>query len=168
MLQRFKKGWKVKLKNYIKPIAIFLGIFVAVFIGSRTIVKGHDFTSTEIEYFTFYLGSPLHLFNKIIDDTTAAFPTHYNNILGAHTFKWFYQELYKFGLISTNIEATNFHTLVVDFMAEEMYTQCFRMHFMTLDILVCIYILPFYILFMTGYIIRNLNILPALQQKELH
>ena len=109
MLQRFKKGWReVKLKNYIKPIAIFLGIFVAVFIGSRTIVKGHDFTSTEIEYFTFYLGRPLHLFNKIIDDTTAAFPTHYNNILGAHTFKWFYQELYKFGLISTNIEATNF------------------------------------------------------------
>lgn len=110
MLQRFKNGWrKVDIKKYIKPV-IFLGsAFLAIFLGSRTIVKGHDFTSTGLEYITFYLGSPLHLFNKIIDNTTAAFPTNYTNIIGAHTFKWLYQEFYKFGLMDTYIEATNFN-----------------------------------------------------------
>ena len=94
MLRRFKKGWHtVKLRKYIKYIVIFGGAFVLLFIATRTIIKNHEFKSTGLEYITFYLGSPLHLLNKILEDTTQAFPTHYNDILGAHTFRLFYQEL---------------------------------------------------------------------------
>ena len=109
MLQRFRYGWKeIKWRKYIKHIIIFGGLFIVFFVGSRSIVKNHGFTSTGMEYITFYLGSPLHLFNKIVNNTTLAFPTHYSNIPGAHTFKWFYQEIYKFGLIDTYVEDTRF------------------------------------------------------------
>lgn len=109
MLRRFKKGWHtVKLRKYIKYIVIFGGAFVLLFIATRTIIKNHEFKSTGLEYITFYLGSPLHLLNKILEDTTQAFPTHYNDILGAHTFRLFYQELFKFGLMDTKVEETYF------------------------------------------------------------
>lgn len=109
MLQRFKLNWKkVDLKKHIKLIIIFGIIFVTVFVESRSIVKNREYTSSGIDYVTFYLGSPLHLLNKIIDDTTLALPTYYNSLPGAHTFKWFYQELSKFGLVTTEIEATRF------------------------------------------------------------
>lgn len=109
MLRRFKMGWHtVKLRKYIKYIIIFGGAFMVLFIVTRSIVKNHEFKSTGMEYITFYLGSPVHLLNKIINDTTQAFPTHYTDIVGAHTFKMFYQELYKFGLMNIKVEETFF------------------------------------------------------------
>ena len=109
MLKRFKTSWRtVKFRKYFKYIVIFGSLFALMFIVTRTIVKNHEFKSTGMEYITFYLGSPIHLLNRIIKDTTQAFPTHYTDVLGAHTFKMFYQEMYKFGFMSFKVEETYF------------------------------------------------------------
>lgn len=116
MLRRFKTGWKtVKLRKYFKFILIFGSVFVLLFIATRTIIKNHEFESTGFEYITFYLGSPLHLLDKLLQDTTQAFSTHYAELPGAHTFRLFYEELRKFGLISIEVEKTRFMAVGGDF-----------------------------------------------------
>lgn len=109
MLTRFQNGWKqVKLRKYLKHIIFFGGAFIFLFIASRSIVKNREYQTSGIEYLTFYLGSPIHLFNKIVDRTYMAFPTFYTDIPGAHTFKLFYHEMYKFGFIDQKVEDTRF------------------------------------------------------------
>lgn len=107
---RFKNGWRsVKLKTYIKPLFIMTVIFLIVFVGSRSIVKNREYTSSILEYITFYLGSPLHLFNRIIDNLDMGLPLAQGSYVGTYSFTWLYQELYKFGILGKDtIDATRF------------------------------------------------------------
>lgn len=104
MFERYKNGWKnINIKKYIKPIIISIVLFMFIFVGTRSLVKGHEFTSTAIEYVTFYFGSPIHLLNKIVNDISLGFPTEYK-LFGANTFASFYEEMHKFGLVNESIQ----------------------------------------------------------------
>jgi oligosaccharide repeat unit polymerase len=102
MFDRYKNGWRnVDVRKYIKYIIPAIVIFMFVFVWTRSIVKGHEFSSTPLEYITFYFGSPIHLLNKILPNTSYTFKNY--TLFGANCFTLFYEELYKFGLVKEYI-----------------------------------------------------------------
>ena len=109
IFRRFKLGWyKVKIKKYIVPIIIMAFIMTLVFVGTRDIVKNKEYTTTPLQYLTYYIGSPLYLFDKIIHNTQIAFPVHYKNYPGYYTFTWLYSELKKIGIINYQFQDVQF------------------------------------------------------------
>lgn len=103
MFERYKHGWRnIDIKKYIKPIIIAVIVFLFIFFGTRTIVKGYAISETATQYITFYFGSPIHLLSKLLDNPTKAYP-HAYSIPGANVFVSFFEELYKFGLFNEEI-----------------------------------------------------------------
>jgi oligosaccharide repeat unit polymerase len=88
---------RININKYIIPIIISLSVFLVLFVGVRSLVKGKEYTSSGYEYITYYLGSPLHLFNKAIDDFEFVYRKY--DIKGASVFPSFYRELSNWGLL---------------------------------------------------------------------
>jgi oligosaccharide repeat unit polymerase len=93
---------KIDFIKYLIPLFTALMLFIIIFVGTRSLVKGKDYSSGFVEYVTFYFGSPIHLFSKIINNLSMGFPVHYS-MFGANTFAVFYEELYNLGLVNESI-----------------------------------------------------------------
>ncbi len=85
-------------------------------------------------YFEYYLGSPLHLFNKIVENTKVAYPVKYD-LFGARTFSMFWIDLHEKGWIQTKVASEDgmFIQLGGSFVGGVMSIQCFPHHLMILE-----------------------------------
>lgn len=98
------KATKVLIKKILIPMIIITIFFYAL----RTVTKASTASSsrTFIEYITYYIGSPLYIFNKYIQDPISV--TSGSVYFGGLTFAGFYNSLFNFGLISEPVQNLNF------------------------------------------------------------
>lgn len=100
----YKNGWKrVRVEKYYNLIVIAVCLLLCFFVFSRGIVKGKSYEKPNyLEYFEYYLGSPLHLFNKVVENPAVAYPEHYD-VFAERTFGAAWVDAYKRGLSDTKI-----------------------------------------------------------------
>lgn len=111
ILYRWKNGIKsINTRVFIKKSIPIFALFSIAFYFLREIVKGRSVTSTFINYFTYYLGSPLFLFNKYLQDPLSVYSS--TNYFGGTTFANFYGYLYSKGIVSKPVGILNFTNVV--------------------------------------------------------
>lgn len=101
-----KKG--AEIGALIKEAVIPLGSMVIVFYALRTLVKATSKSASRafMEYVTYYIGSPLYLFDKYLQAPSKV--TGGSDYFGAFTFAGFYQTLYKMGVVSEEVPNLNY------------------------------------------------------------
>lgn len=119
MMERFRFGWdKINLLKYMWSFMVIFGVFIVFFFSIRGVVKNKEYDSDYgiMSYITYYWGSPIHLFNKVIDNTSLVFPTNYH-VFGANTFVGLYEEQHTWGLSKVDIRTneTEFQYVGGDF-----------------------------------------------------
>ncbi|NCC01770.1 MAG: oligosaccharide repeat unit polymerase [Clostridia bacterium] len=92
---------EIRLKKIIKPLILVMVVFLLVFFGSKTVIKNKENTSTPIQYITYYVGSPLYLFDKVKDDVDIYFP-YSGDLPGAYSFIGIYQDVLGKNIIPSN------------------------------------------------------------------
>lgn len=103
MFERYKNGWrKINLNRYLKPLIIFVVIFLVGFYSTSSITKGRSTSFTFIQYFTYYLGSPVHLLSKLMDNLSKGYPKQYS-IPGVNVFTSLFEELYNWGIFKEEV-----------------------------------------------------------------
>ena len=101
---------KISFKMLMKIIIIII-LFLILFYNLREIVKGRKNDTIFIDYITYYVGSPLYLFDKVIEDSTDIYLGH--KYFGACTFTNFYQTLYHLKVLKYNVSGLSFKTIVL-------------------------------------------------------
>lgn len=98
------KATKILIKRIMIPMIVITVFFYAL----RTVTKASTASGsrTFIEYITYYIGSPLYIFNKYILDPTSV--TNGSDYFGGLTFAGFYNSLFNFGFINKPVQDLNF------------------------------------------------------------
>lgn len=104
MFYRYRYGRrKGEIKKVSKKMIIAIIALIIVFVGTREIVKGTENRRSGLEYIEYYIGSPIHLFDKIVENPNLAYPENYG-LPGAHTFALFWQDMYNYGIVNEFLE----------------------------------------------------------------
>lgn len=107
VLSRWKKGLKsVDIIKFIKIVIPVTVIILLSFYMLRQIVKGRTIRTSFVDYITYYIGSPLYLFNKYLDNPSLVYygPKYF----GGLTFTNFYNTLYRIGVVDNRIGILNY------------------------------------------------------------
>ena len=110
----FKSKEIVTLRHRLKVLfkIVLVGLIFSVgFYFLREIVKGRSNGSSFIDYITYYIGSPLYLFDKIVQDPSRVYSGY--NYFGSATFTNLYGTLYQLGFVPYNISGLNFTTVMI-------------------------------------------------------
>lgn len=111
ILYRWKNGIKsINTKVFIKKSIPIFATFSIIFYFLREIVKGRSVTSTFINYFTYYLGSPLFLFDKYLQNPLSVYSS--TDYFGGTTFANLYAYLYSKGIVSKPVGILNYTNVV--------------------------------------------------------
>lgn len=103
---RMAHGWKKRDVNKVfRKMSPYIAILLIFFVSTSSIVKNKESAiNSPIKYFEYYLGSGLHLFDKIVQDKELAYPDEYN-LFGAHTFAAFWQDMNEKGIVSEYVQS---------------------------------------------------------------
>lgn len=109
IMLRDKKGRKAisfnKLIRLIVPICVMI---ILAFYGMRIISKSHTVLAdrTIMDYITYYISSPLYLFDKYLQNPNHVYPA--SEYFGECTFYGLYNSLYSWGLIKRGVDINTF------------------------------------------------------------
>lgn len=103
-----EKGFISRFKFILKTF-IFGLLFLIVFYSLKEIVKGRENNASFIDYITYYIGSPLYLFDKVVENPSSVYSGY--NYFGVTTFTNLYGTLYQLGLIKNPVSGLNFYKI---------------------------------------------------------
>lgn len=141
---------KRKKKTFVKLIITGF-IFLLAFYNLKNIVKGRTINTPFLDYITYYIGSPLYLFDKVINSTDYFYEGYH--YFGAATFTNLYGTLYQLGLISNNVSGLSFMKVSIStgFISGNEFTIFMRPYFDFGFGGMCIFIFLFYLFFSSIY-----------------
>ena len=95
-------------KELLKKIAVPMAGITFGFYALRAVTKGSTGSASRAftEYLTYYIGSPLYIFNKYVLNPSGI--TNGSQYFGGLTFSGFYNSLYNFGVLDQPVENLKF------------------------------------------------------------
>lgn len=93
-----RSGRKINVGKYVRFLVVAGVLILIFFVGSREAVKGISFSTSPINYLTYYLGNTIALMGRIVEDPSICH-TPFAGYFGEKTFNGFWSFAYSIGLV---------------------------------------------------------------------